>query len=133
MNQPIYKKELNSYLKQLKKNLLLSYSRQHTKSLMQMFEQNALMYFEENPTATFEDFKAQFRELEMLSPDIFEMAFTNSQNISMFSYKKRCLQVLAIGLIVCIFTLGGFYWKAYIKSINDDKVPPKESTIQYLD
>lgn len=116
MNQNLYKKELKQYFKIIKRSLLLSYSRQHTNSILQMLEQNAIIYFDENPTANFEDFKQQFGEPEHLSPDIFEMTFASvpTKTVETISYKKRSFKIIVAGVLICILLIAGFYLKAYL-------------------
>ena len=134
MNQQIYKKELKPYFKKIKRNLLLTYSRRHTKSILQILEQNSATYFEENPTATFQDFIKHFGEPENLSPDIFQISFSHDSKRSLDSiaFKKRCFQIIATGVLICILLVAGFYLKIFW-DVNHAEPIHRETITKYTD
>lgn len=115
------KTELKPYFKKIRKNLLLSYSRQHTKSIMNIIEQNAVQFFEENPTATFEEFKNQFGEPDNLWSSVFEMEFScnPSENFSSISRGKTIFQIITLTVILCTLFLTIFLVNEYINFQKD--------------
>lgn len=120
MNQKILDKQLKRYFKNLKKKLNLTYSSQEIDSIIRIMQQNAYSYFEEHPAATFEDFENYFGNVENLSPDIFELEFSQnpSSNMNSLFFQKKWSEILGISFLAVLFFIGGLYLKHYYDAQN---------------
>ncbi len=138
MNQKTLDKQLKRYFKSIKKNLRLTYSSRKINSIMQIMQQNAYSYFEHNPNATFEDFEQHFGKAEDISPDIFEMEFSQNPPNSMDSlfFYKKWIKILGISLLAVIFMIGCLYLKYYYDAentiITHEKITIEEISVESL-
>ena len=116
MNLITNDKQLKMYLKKVKANLQLTRSRKEVFCIMENLKQNAYTYFEENPNATFEDFKGYFGEPENISVDIFDGE--SNENIKKLFFKRRCFQLIAILALMLFILWGCLCIKSYISTQN---------------
>lgn len=111
MNPITNDKQLKVYFKKVKANLQLTRSRKEAFCIMENLKQSAYTYFEENPSATFEDFKREFGEPENISVDIFDGE--SNENIKKLFFKRRCFQVIALCALVLFILWGCLCIKSY--------------------
>lgn len=87
-------------------------------------KQNVEIFFEENPTATFEDFQENFGSLDNLSPEMLEMAFSNSpgENLASISRRKRMFQLITLVSILAVLAWISYFAKSYIDFLDGTPV-----------
>ena len=73
MNQTINirPKDIRHYLKDIKKQLLLTHSKSETASIIEMLQTSINEFIEDNPTATMEDLKIIQKQLKELQLSFF--------------------------------------------------------------
>ena len=116
MNQTINirPKDIRHYLKDIKKQLLLTHSKSETASIIEMLQTSINEFIEDNPTATMEDLTMRFsdytslNDIELYNTDskILEEKLNHSRTIKKIAFFVLLLVVLAfiIYAILCVKT-----------------------------
>lgn len=117
MNQITNDKRLNLYFKKVKDHLQLTYSKKQTLSILQNLKKNAYTYFEENPTATFEDFETYFGSPENISIDVSD--YTSIKNDNLIIFKKKCYKTIVMLTFVLLVFIGCLVFKQYLAAQDD--------------
>lgn len=116
----ITKHELNRFLKKIKKQLLLTHSRQEATAILQMLQTSIDEFIDDNPTATMDDIKKYFAdynslndiELYNIDSKILEEKLNHSKAIKQIAFVILFLIVFAFILYVVL------YLKSYIDVQN---------------
>ena len=113
--------EINSFITSVEQQLAYTCSRKEIKSIIKMLKISINEYIDENPSATIEDFKDHFDDIDELKsiamenvdPDIFQQKISNSKSI-----KKVIVFILL--LIIIVFSLRiGLIIKTHMDVQND--------------
>ena len=105
MNQTINinQKNIQHYLKDIKKHLLLTHPKEETASIIEMLQTSINEFIEDNPTATMEDLTMYFsdytslNDIELYNTDskILEEKLNHSRTIKKIAFFVLLLVVLA--------------------------------------
>ena len=122
MNQTINirPKDIRHYLKDIKKQLLLTHSKSETASIIEMLQTSINEFIEDNPTATMEDLKTHFSdytslndmELYNIDSKILEEKLNYSKTI------KRIAFIILILVILAFIAYVGLHLKTYYDAQN---------------
>lgn len=121
MNQTIINpKDIQHYLKDIKKQLLLTHSKSETASIIEMLQTSINEFIEDNPTATIDDLTTHFsdytslNDIELYNTDskILEEKLNHSRTI-----KKIAFIVLILAILAFIAYVG-LHLKTYHDSQN---------------
>ena len=87
---------------------------------MKILKQNAAIYFEENPTATFDDFKVHFGDFDYLTPELLDIAFVNAptENLTLISRRKRIFQLITVVSVLAVLICITYFTKSYIDFLD---------------
>ena len=104
MNQTIINpKDIQHYLKDIKKQLLLTHSKSETASIIEMLQTSINEFIEDNPTATIDDLTTHFsdytslNDIELYNTDskILEEKLNHSRTIKKIAFIVLILAILA--------------------------------------
>ena len=104
MNQTIINpKDIQHYLKNIKKQLLLTHSKSETASIIEMLQTSINEFIEDNPTATIDDLTTHFsdytslNDIELYNTDskILEEKLNHSRTIKKIAFIVLILAILA--------------------------------------
>ena len=104
MNQTIINpKDVQHYLKDIKKQLLLTHSKSETASIIEMLQTSINEFIEDNPTATIDDLTTHFsdytslNDIELYNTDskILEEKLNHSRTIKKIAFIVLILAILA--------------------------------------
>ena len=122
MNQTINinQKDIQHYLKDIKKQLLLTHPKEETASIIEMLQTSINEFIEDNPTATMEDLTMHFsdytslNDIELYNTDskILEEKLNHSRTI------KRIAAVILFLVILAFIIYVVLYVKPYIDVQN---------------
>ena len=119
MNQTINinQKDIQHYLKDIKKQLLLTHPKEETASIIEMLQTSINEFIEDNPTATMEDLTMRFSDYTSLN-DI-ELYNTDSKILEeKLNYSKTIKRIAAVILFLVILAFI-IYVVLYVKSYID--------------
>lgn len=122
MNQTINirPKDIRHYLKDIKKQLLLTHSKSETASIIEMLQTSINEFIEDNPTATMEDLTMHFsdytslNDIELYNTDskILEEKLNHSRTI------KKIAFIILILVILAFIAYVGLHLKTYYDAQN---------------
>ena len=122
MNQTINirPKDISHYLKDIKKQLLLTHSKSETASIIEMLQTSINEFIEDNPTATMEDLTMHFsdytslNDIELYNTDskILEEKLNHSRTI------KKIAFIILILVILAFIAYVGLHLKTYYDAQN---------------
>ena len=118
MNQTIINpKDIQHYLKDIKKQLLLTHSKSETASIIEMLQTSINEFIEDNPTATIDDLTTHFSDYTSLN-DI-ELYNTDSKTLEEKLKHSRIIKKIAF--IVLILAILAFiaYVGLHLKTYHD--------------
>ena len=118
MNQTIINpKDIQHYLKDIKKQLLLTHSKSETASIIEMLQTSINEFIEDNPTATIDDLTTHFSDYDSLN-DI-ELYNTDSKILEEKLNHSRTIKKIAF--IVLILAILAFiaYVGLHLKTYHD--------------
>lgn len=122
MNQTINinQKNIQHYLKDIKKQLLLTHPKEETASIIEMLQTSINEFIEDNPTATMEDLTMHFSDYTSLN-DI-ELYNTDSKILEeKLNYSKTVKKIAATILLLVILAFIayiGLHLKTYYDAQN---------------
>lgn len=119
MNQTINinQKDIQHYLKDIKKQLLLTHPKEETASIIEMLQTSINEFIEDNPTATMEDLTMHFSDYTSLN-DI-ELYNIDSKILEeKLNYSKTIKRIAAVILFLVILAFI-IYVVLYVKSYID--------------
>lgn len=119
MNQTINinLKDIQHYLKDIKKQLLLTHPKEETASIIEMLQTSINEFIEDNPTATMEDLTMHFSDYTSLN-DI-ELYNIDSKILEeKLNYSKTIKRIAAVILFLVILAFI-IYVVLYVKSYID--------------
>ena len=110
-------KDIRYYLKDIKKQLLLTHSRKETTSIIEMLQVSINEFIEDNPTATMEDLKTHFSDYTSLND--MELYNIDSKILEeKLNYSKTIKRIAAVILFLVILAFI-IYVVLYVKSYID--------------
>lgn len=122
MNQTINinQKDIQHYLKDIRKQLLLTHPKEETASIMEMLQTSINEFIEDNPTATMEDLTMHFsdytslNDIELYNTDskILEEKLNHSRTI------KKIAFIILILVILAFIAYVGLHLKTYYDAQN---------------
>ena len=119
MNQTINinQKNIQHYLKDIKKQLLLTHPKEETASIIEMLQTSINEFIEDNPTATMEDLKTHFSNYTSLND--MELYNIDSKILEeKLNYSKTIKRIAAVILFLVILAFI-IYVVLYVKSYID--------------
>lgn len=119
MNQTINinQKNIQHYLKDIKKQLLLTHPKEETASIIEMLQTSINEFIEDNPTATMEDLKTHFSDYTSLND--MELYNIDSKILEeKLNYSKTIKRIAAVILFLVILAFI-IYVVLYVKSYID--------------
>lgn len=122
MNQTtnIRPKDIRHYLKDIKKQLLLTHSKSETASIIEMLQTSINEFLEDNPTATMEDLKTHFSDYTSLND--MELYNIDSKILEeKLNYSKTVKKIAATILLLVILAFIayiGLHLKTYYDAQN---------------
>ncbi len=119
MNQTINinQKDIQHYLKDIKKQLLLTHPKEETASIIEMLQTSINEFIEDNPTATMEDLKTHFSDYTSLND--MELYNIDSKILEeKLNYSKTIKRIAAVILFLVILAFI-IYVVLYVKSYID--------------
>ena len=119
MNQTINirPKDIRHYLKDIKKQLLLTHSKSETASIIEMLQTSINEFIEDNPTATMKDLKTHFSDYTSLND--MELYNIDSKILEeKLNYSKTIKRIAAVILFLVILAFI-IYVVLYVKSYID--------------
>lgn len=128
MSQINHEKLCKTYLTNVKNKLEVILSREQTNQIMYTIKQNVSSYFDENPSATFEDFKQHFGEPEDIIACYLDESSIQKLDTSM--HKKRCFTLIAV-LISSLFIFFGILCVITYSKANNATVTYEKDIIHY--
>ena len=94
-------KDIRHYLKDIKKQLLLTHSKSETASIIEMLQTSINEFIEDNPTATMEDLKTHFSDYTSLND--MELYNIDSKILEeKLNYSKTIKRIAAVILFLVI-------------------------------
>lgn len=113
--------EINSFITSVEQQLAYTCSRKEIKSIIKMLKISINEYIDENPSATIEDFKDHFDDIDELKsmiindidPDVLE------KKINKTGFIKKIITVLLLVIIIAFSLRIGFIIKNSIDASND--------------
>ena len=123
MNQTtnIRPKDIRHYLKDIKKQLLLTHSKAETASIIEMLQTSINEFIEDNPTATMEDLKTHFSDYTSLND--MELYNIDSKILEeKLNYSKTVKKIAAIILLLVILAFIA-YIGLHLKTYYDAQMP----------
>ena len=115
MNQAINinQNDIQHYLKEIKKQLLLTHSKTEATSIIKMLQTSINEFIDDNPTATIDDIKGHFSDYTSLNDSAtLEKKLNHSKTIKKIAYIILLLVALAIIIYIVL------YVKSYIDVQN---------------
>lgn len=110
-------KDIRHYLKDIKKQLLLTHSKSETASIIEMLQTSINEFIEDNPTATMEDLKTHFSDYTSLND--MELYNIDSKILEeKLNYSKTIKRIAAVILFLVILAFI-IYVVLYVKSYID--------------
>ena len=110
-------KDIRYYLKDIKKQLLLTHSKKETTSIIEMLQVSINEFIEDNPTATMEDLKTHFSDYTSLND--MELYNIDSKILEeKLNYSKTIKRIAAVILFLVILAFI-IYVVLYVKSYID--------------
>ena len=110
-------KDIRYYLKDIKKQILLTHSRKETTSIIEMLQVSINEFIEDNPTATMEDLKTHFSDYTSLND--MELYNIDSKILEeKLNYSKTIKRIAAVILFLVILAFI-IYVVLYVKSYID--------------
>ena len=141
MEKVLNQKELNNYVKNLKRHLKLTYTRQEADKISNYILKNANTFFEENPSASFSDFEHEFGSVDEIASSITETEWTKDfkRQSSLLHFRKKILKVCAAAFVLLSLLIGTLcikiYWDAQksipaysIDTITEESEPAADSS-----
>lgn len=119
MNQTINinQKDIQHYLKDIKKQLLLTHPKEETASIIEMLQTSINEFIEDNPTATMEDLTMHFSDYTSLND--MELYNIDSKILEeKLNYSKTIKRIAAVILFLVILAFI-IYVVLYVKSYID--------------
>lgn len=119
MNQTINinQKNIQHYLKDIKKQLLLTHPKEETASIIEMLQTSINEFIEDNPTATMEDLTMHFSDYTSLND--MELYNIDSKILEeKLNYSKTIKRIAAVILFLVILAFI-IYVVLYVKSYID--------------
>ena len=119
MNQTINinQKDIQHYLKDIKKQILLTHPKEETASIIEMLQTSINEFIEDNPTATMEDLKTHFSDYTSLND--MELYNIDSKILEeKLNYSKTIKRIAAVILFLVILAFI-IYVVLYVKSYID--------------
>lgn len=118
MNQTIINpKDIQHYLKDIKKQLLLTHSKSETASIIEMLQTSINEFIEDNPTATIDDLTTHFSDYTSLN-DI-ELYNTDSKILEeKLNHSRTIIKIAFIVLILAILAFIA-YVGLHLKTYHD--------------
>ncbi len=119
MNQTINinQKDIQHYLKDIRKQLLLTHPKEETASIMEMLQTSINEFIEDNPTATMEDLTMHFSDYTSLN-DI-ELYNTDSKILEEKLNHSRTIKRIAAVILFLVILAFIIYVVLYVKSYID--------------
>ena len=118
MNQTIINpKDIQHYLKDIKKQLLLTHSKSETASIIEMLQTSINEFIEDNPTATIDDLTTHFSDYTSLN-DI-ELYNTDSKILEEKLNHSRTIKKIAFIILLLVVLAFIIYIILYVKSYID--------------
>ena len=119
MNQTINinQKDIQHYLKDIKKQLLLTHPKEETASIIEMLQTSINEFIEDNPTATMEDLTMHFSDYTSLN-DI-ELYNTDSKILEEKLNHSRTIKRIAAVILFLVILAFIIYVVLYVKSYID--------------
>ena len=119
MNQTIdiNQKDIQDYLKDIKKQLLLTHPKEETASIIEMLQTSINEFIEDNPTATMEDLTMHFSDYTSLN-DI-ELYNTDSKILEEKLNHSRTIKRIAAVILFLVILAFIIYVVLYVKSYID--------------
>ena len=110
-------KDIQHYLKDIKKQLLLTHPKEETTSIIEMLQVSITEFLEDNPTATMEDLKTHFSDYTSLND--MELYNIDSKILEeKLNYSKTIKRIAAVILFLVILAFI-IYVVLYVKSYID--------------
>lgn len=110
-------KDIRHYLKDIKKQLLLTHPKEETASIIEMLQTSINEFIEDNPTATMEDLKTHFSDYTSLND--MELYNIDSKILEeKLNYSKTIKRIAAVILFLVILAFI-IYVVLYVKSYID--------------
>ncbi|CBK81095.1 hypothetical protein CC1_24400 [Coprococcus catus GD/7] len=110
-------KDIQHYLKDIKKQLLLTHSRKETTSIIEMLQVSITEFLEDNPTATIEDLKTHFSDYTSLND--MELYNIDSKILEeKLNYSRTIKRIVAVTLFLVVLAFI-IYVVLYVKSYID--------------
>ena len=119
MNQSsnIRPKDIQHYLKDIKKQLLLTHSKAETASIIEMLQTSINEFIEDHPTATMDDLKTHFSDYTSLNDiDLYNIDSATLQKKLNYSRTVKRIAFAILLLFVLAFII---YVVLYVKSYID--------------
>lgn len=119
MNQTINinQKDIQHYLKDIKKQLLLTHPKEETASIIEMLQTSINEFIKDNPTATMEDLTMHFSDYTSLN-DI-ELYNTDSKILEEKLNHSRTIKRIAAVILFLVILAFIIYVVLYVKSYID--------------
>ena len=129
MNKTATTKEVKKYIKKLRQHLLLSHSKQETKQIIGLLTQNIDTFFEENPSASFQDFEKDFGSIDEIASSVFEIGLSqnSSQKLNTLHFHGRFFTFLKVSVLLLVLLIGSLYIKSYFDA--HDQMITHEKTV----
>ena len=110
-------KDIRHYLKDIKKQLLLTHSKSETASIIEMLQTSINEFIEDNPTATMEDLTMHFSDYTSLNDiDLYNIDSATLQKKLNYSRTVKRIAFAILLLFVLAFII---YVVLYVKSYID--------------
>ena len=110
-------KDIRHYLKDIKKQLLLTHPKEETASIIEMLQTSINEFIEDNPTTTMEDLKTHFSDYTSLND--MELYNIDSKILEeKLNYSKTIKRIAAVILFLVILAFI-IYVVLYVKSYID--------------
>ena len=109
------KREMKSYYKRLRENLLLSHSAEEADEIISRLQSSAADFFEDNPGAGFDEFLEHFGDIEELHYSFLENAQDLSRQIRKAHFKKTAYTVILIIVMIAAFICSVYIFKDYLE------------------
>lgn len=119
MNQTsnINPKDIQHYLKNIKKQLLLTHSQAESNSIIEMLQTSIYEFIDANPSATMNDLKMHFSDYDSLN-DI-ELYNTDSKTLEEKLNHSRIIKKIAFIILLLVVLAFIIYIVLYVKSYID--------------
>ena len=119
MNQTsnINPKDIQHYLKNIKKQLLLTHSQAESNSIIEMLQTSIYEFIDANPAATMNDLKMHFSDYDSLN-DI-ELYNTHSKTLEEKLNHSRIIKKIAFIILLLVVLAFIIYIVLYVKSYID--------------